>query len=179
MNILQNFGKPKLSDEPTPKPSDFITEAEVYVVSQRREERANQKSQFVPILGSDGEGRLRRIRLFPDEVSKMFDKRPEYLDYLDGVYRVNNRGSYVCVFNPKPYWFLPECSPPFKLPSYSDRKRGEPNDVPCCYLCGRRFFWRDMDGREFCALCRTPKFWDKDFVVNISSWFLKEGVGYE
>lgn len=179
MNILSNFGKPKPTDEPTPQPGDFITEAQAHIVNQRREVRADTEPQFVPIKGSDGHGRLRRIRLFPNEVTEMFDRRPEYLDYLDGVWRVNDRGSFVVVYNPKPYWFFPECSPPFEVPRFSDRKRGKPDGLPCCYLCGRRLFWIDTGGREFCGLCRTPRFWDKDFVVDISSWFLKEGVGHE
>jgi hypothetical protein len=127
---------------------------------------------------------VRRIPAFPAEVWALWKdgEAPRYLEFLDGVYRLGadagKRIFYLVEPRPKPAWLFDEV----RLP-------GDPVDSSLvCYECGRRLFWRDVDGVERCSLCRPPRFdrmhaaksggwkFEQGFAEQFSGWFLKPGL---
>ena len=127
---------------------------------------------------------VRRFPLFPPEVRQLWEdgEAPRYLDFLDGVYRLGAEAGKRTFFLVEPRALPPWLFDETTLP-------GDPVDSSLvCYDCGRRLFWRDIEGVERCALCRPPRFdrmhakksgewkFEQGFAEQFGEWFLKPGL---
>lgn len=111
---------------------------------------------------------------------------PSYVEHTDGVY-LQEGGER----SPTYYLVGTRPTPPWHNPQLRIKSDPTPNNCPhCCYDCGRRLFYKTIDGAEHCFTCRPivsaksvpDQFVDDeesgDTVDNVT-FFLKKGLGYD
>lgn len=116
------------------------------------------------------DGRKRTARNLPREAVELFgslddpDSLPRWLFYHElGSSFDRKTGERIAPQDrPVPVWhFGEDWRTQIGLPANWHEANELIDGVICCFRCGRSLYWADIDGREFCIVCKPPRFKDE------------------